>query len=61
MPERGVLPVEKLFVEKWLEATGFRRSDFGFEVILAEPQIARCPRVSRLPGTCACRFAAEVV
>jgi hypothetical protein len=42
MPERGFLPIEKLF-KKWLEATDFRRSDFGFEVILAEPQIARCP------------------
>ena len=59
MPECGVLPVKKLFVEKWLEATGFRRSDFGFEVILAEPQIARCPPWAAKPK--ACRFAAEVV
>jgi hypothetical protein len=58
MPERGFLPAEKLF-KKWLEATVFRRSGFGFEVILAEPQIARCPPTDLTLR--ACRFAAEVV
>jgi hypothetical protein len=40
MPKRGSLPIKKL-LEKWLEATDFRRSGFCRGFILAEPQIAR--------------------